>query len=98
MSGHIEVEDLATAVLYHEEAIQQLEGHRRHGKEIERHDHVAVIVKKGEPSLARIAAAQNASQIPGHSSFRGTEAEFLEFTVNPRHSPVRVLIRQASDE
>jgi hypothetical protein len=57
-----------------------------------------VIVKKSKPPLARIAAAQNLSQIPSHTSFRDAEPEFLEFTVDLRRSPVRVLIRKASDE
>jgi len=57
-----------------------------------------VIVKKSKPPLARIAAAQNLSQIPSHTSFRDAEPEFLEFTVDPRRSPVRIFIRQASDE
>src|SRR5579862_6501184 len=98
MSGHVEVEDLATSVLDYEETVQQPEGHRRHGKEIERHDFVAVIVKKSKPPLARIAAPQNASQIPGHSCFRDAEVKFLEFAVDLRGPPVRVLIRQASDK
>jgi hypothetical protein len=82
----------------HEETVQQLERHCRYSKKIERYDRLAVIVKKSEPALARIAAPQNLSQIPSHTSFGDAEAEFLEFTVDLRRSPVRVLIRQTSDE
>jgi hypothetical protein len=32
MPGHIEVEELATSVFHHNEAVQQLEGHCRYGK------------------------------------------------------------------
>jgi hypothetical protein len=42
-----------------EKAVQQLERNRRHSEEIEGHDHLAVILKKGKPALARIAAASD---------------------------------------
>jgi hypothetical protein len=40
----IAVQNLPTLMINHEEAIQQLEGDRRYGKEIKRHDQFAMIV------------------------------------------------------
>jgi hypothetical protein len=40
-------------VLDHEEAVQQLERHCRHGEKGEGHDHFAVILEKRKPALAR---------------------------------------------
>jgi hypothetical protein len=38
VSRHIEVQDLAAAVLNHEKAVQHSKGHGRHGEKVERDD------------------------------------------------------------
>jgi len=53
MSRHVEVQDLAASMRDDEEAVEQLEGHRRHGEEVERNDHLAVVLEKGRPPRGR---------------------------------------------
>jgi hypothetical protein len=48
--------------------------------------------------MLAVAASVQASQIPRDSPFRYDEAEFLQLTMNLRGSPVRILVRQASDQ
>ena len=98
VAGHVEVQDPAASVLDDEEAVQQLEGHRRHGEEVEGDDHLAMILEKRKPAFARVAAAPNPSQIAGHGPFRDDEAELLQFSVDLGGSPVRVLFGQATDQ
>src|SRR5215831_5679156 len=80
------------------EAIQQLERQRWHGEKIERDDRLAVVLKECQPLLGSVAASVQASQIPRDSPFRDDEAEFLQFAMDLRRSPLRILVRQASDQ
>src|SRR5437016_3582265 len=81
-----------------EEAIQELEGQRRHGKEVEGDDHLTMVSEEGEPALGRIVAAPQASQISGDCALGNLEAELQKFPVHLRRSPVRILSRHAADE
>ena len=76
MLGHVEVDYFSTPVLDYEEAVQHPKVHRRHCEKVERNDHFAVILEEGKPSLRRIAAALQATQISGHTRFGDNEAEF----------------------
>jgi hypothetical protein len=96
--GHVEVPDLSASVFDNEEAVQQLERHRRDGEEVEGSDRLAVIGEKGQPLLARVTAAPNTPQIPGYGSFGDGEAELQEFTVDPGRTPGRILFCQAAEE
>ena len=51
--SHVEVQDLAASVRDDEKAVEQLEGHRRHGEEVERNDPLAVIGEEGQPPANR---------------------------------------------
>jgi hypothetical protein len=69
VSGHAEVQDLATSVRDDEEAVEQFECHRWEGEKVERNDHLAVILEKRQPALRRIiTVAADLSQISRHSS------------------------------
>jgi hypothetical protein len=61
---HVEVQDPATPVLDHEEAVQYPKGRGRHGEEVEGDDGLAMVAQKRKPLLARIASALNP---PTHS-------------------------------
>ena len=98
VSGHVEVQDVATSVRDDEEVVEQMEGHRRHGEEIERNDHLPVIGEEGQPPLTRIATAPNSSQISSDTPFGYHEAELLKLFVDFGGSLIRVLFRQASDQ
>ena len=82
MAGHVEVEDLAASMLHHEEAVEQLEGHRRHGEEVEGDDHLAVILEKGKPPLTWAATAPNSSRMPNYTPFGDFETGFLKFSMD----------------
>ncbi len=97
MAGHVAVQNLASCMLDDEETVEQLERNRRHGEKVERDDHFAVILQKGQPPFARITAADG-SQISSDGSFRNGEAELHKLPVNPRSAPVGVLFRQATDQ
>ena len=88
VSGHVEVQNLPPSVLDDEEAVQHLEGQRRHGEEVEGSDHLAVILEKGQPTLAWITAAPDTLQISGYGSFGDDEAELLEFSMDLGRPPV----------
>ena len=98
MSSNVEVQDPAAPVLDDKEAVQQLERQRRHGEEVEGDDDLAVILEKRQPPFTWVATASNASQIPGDSPLRDNEAELQQLAVDLRGSPIRVLLRQASDQ
>jgi hypothetical protein len=70
-----------------EEAVEQFECHRRHGEEVERNDHLTVILEKGKPPLPRVATAPHPSQLTSHTLFGNDEAELLKFSVDLGGSP-----------
>ena len=87
----------AAAVLDDKKAVEQLERYRRHSEEIERRDHLTVILEKGKPTPTRIGTTPRSPQVPSYGSFADDQAEFLQFGMNLGRSPVRVLVRQAPD-
>jgi hypothetical protein len=61
--GSVEVQDVAASVRDDEEAVQNAEGRRRHGEEVERDNRLTVVANKREPAFGWIAPALNAPQI-----------------------------------
>ena len=51
MTSDVEVQNPAPAMLGYEEAIQDLEGQRGHGKEVEGDDHFAMVCEEGKPAF-----------------------------------------------
>jgi len=98
MTGHVEVQDPTPSVFQDEEAVQQSEGHARHGEEVEGDDHLAVILEKRQPALGGATAAPNTSQIPSHGSFGDDEAELLKLSVDLGGTPACILLRHPADE
>jgi hypothetical protein len=56
VSGDVAEQNLATRVINDKEAIEQLEGDRRYGEEVECHDHFAMIVQERQPTSFRMVA------------------------------------------
>ena len=81
-----------------EEAREQPEGQRGDGEEIAGDDRLAVAGEEGRPAAGGIAAAWNASQIPGDAAFGDVEAELQEFPVDPGRPPVRILSSMSPGE
>ena len=98
MTSNVEVQNPAPAMLDDEEAVQELEGQRGHGKEVEGDDHLAMVCEEGEPVFGWIAASPHASKMSGDSAFGDLEAELQKFPVNLRCSPIRIFSRHAANE
>jgi len=98
MSRHIEVQDPAAPVLDDEETVQHSERRGRHGEEVERDDGFAVVAKKRQPFLGRIAPPWDAPQIARDGPLGEHEAELLQLAVNPRRAPIGVLLCQAPNQ
>jgi hypothetical protein len=61
-------------------------GNRRDGEEIERDDHFAVVLKKGEPTIGWVAAAVHATEVACDAAFGDREAELEKFAMDPGSS------------
>src|ERR1700676_4467436 len=87
LASHVDVQDHAPTVFDEEETREQLEGQRGDGEEIAGDDRLAVVGEEGRPAAGGIAAAWNASQIPGDAAFGDVEAELQEFPMDPGRAP-----------
>ncbi len=91
MAGHIAVKDLPASVGDYEEAVEQLEGHRRHREEVHGDDDFAVVLEERKPLSGRVPPATNPRKIPGYTAFRHDEAELLQLAMDLGSSPIWVL-------
>src|SRR3984893_4013813 len=98
LASHVDMQNRAATVFDDEEAGEQLEGQWGGREKIAGHDRLAVVGEEGRPAAGGIAAAWNASQIPGDAAFGDVEAELQEFPVDPGRPPVRILRCQATDQ
>lgn len=92
------MQDLSSSVLDDEQTIEQLESHGRHSKEIHRYDSLTVVLEERQPTLIGVPASPHSAQIPSHASFGNDKAQFLEFSMNSRSTPTRVLFSQAANQ
>ena len=92
MTGHVEVQDLASAMVDHKQAIQKLERDGWDREEIECDDHLAVVLKEGQPVLcgirspARVGGNARPSSRTGQSQFSAVRREF--WALPSQDSPV----------
>src|ERR1700722_5561280 len=98
MRSDVEMQDPASSMLDHKEAIQELKTQRGHGKEIHGDDHFAMIGEEGEPASGGIAAASRMSQIPGHGALRDPEADLQELAMDLWRAPGRILHCQPTNQ
>jgi hypothetical protein len=85
-------------VLDGEEAVKQLEGHRRYGEEIDGHDRLAMISQECEPALGWVSPSLNPPKIPSYGPFRDVETELQKLTVDLRRTPDPILFRHAANQ
>ncbi len=80
MRGDVEVvENPATVVVDHEEAVQQMESQGRHGEEVQRDDGFAVVLQECQPALNGIGRAGSAAErVARHGAFGNLKAEFQQ--------------------
>ena len=98
MRRDIEVQNPAASVLDDEETVPHTEGRGRHGKQVEGHDRLAVMVKKGQPFLGRIAPAMDPPQVARDGPLGEHQAELLQFAMDFRRAPIGVLLRQVPNQ
>ena len=96
--GHIAVKDTLPVMRNDEEAIEHAEGQRRHGEEIHCSDGFTMVAEKGRPSHSPLKTPRRFSHPAQHRSLRNIEAQHLQFPVNSRRAPGRVLGNHAEDE
>ena len=65
MAGHIAVKDLPASVGDYEEAVKQLEGHRRHREEVHGDDDFAVVLEERKPLSGRLPPGDQPAQDTG---------------------------------
>ena len=90
-TSNVEVQNPPAPVFDYEEAVEQLKSHSRHGEKVDSHDHLAVILKEGQPPFFRVATALHPSKIARYGPFRHGEADLLKFAVDSGGSPTRIL-------
>ena len=89
MTSDVEVQDSATLMLDHEEAIEEAEGQRGHGQEVEGDDPLAMIGQEGEPAFGWIDAARpHASEVSGDRAFGDLEAELQKLSMDLGCAPL----------
>lgn len=100
MSGGIEVEDLAAAVLDDEETVEHPEGQGGPGEEVEGGDDFAMVVQEGEPALGlgMVPAVLQSLQVAGDGGLGNGKPELEEFTVNAGSAPGWVVRLHAADQ
>src|SRR6202011_306272 len=98
MPGDIAVENPPSVVCNDEEAVQDAEGQRRHGKEIHRCNRFSVVVQESRPTFRQLRTPRSLPHPTRHRSLRYVEAELSQFSMNTRRAPGRVLGYHAEDE
>src|SRR6478609_3497594 len=90
MTGHVEVQDLASAMVDHKQAIQKLERDGWDREEIECDDHLTVVLKEGQPVLRGIRSPADASEVTRDRHLAQVKANFQQFAVDFGRSPARI--------
>ena len=87
-ASDVEVQDLATPMFNHEEAVQEPESESGDGEEIDSDDCLTMVCEEGEPAFARIPAPSESAQLSCNCAFGDFEAEFQQFAMDlgPRPS------------
>src|ERR1700722_14198405 len=98
MPCYIAEEDSPTVVADDEEAVDHSESERGYGEEIHRRDGFTVVAEERGPTLGRLRPSRCLSHPPKYAPLGDVVAKHLEFTMNPRCSPRRVLGHHAIDE
>jgi hypothetical protein len=82
----------------YEKAVEDIEGDRRHGKEIHGRNGFPVIPQESKPSLARFWIPGRSAHPSGDGSLRNVKAQHKQFAVNARSAPARILCNHAKDQ
>jgi hypothetical protein len=89
--GHVEVQSAPPVMRYDEEAVENPERERRHGKEIHRSDGFTMIPQESSTSLCRPRASRRFPHPSQHRSLRAVVAEHFELAMYARRPPGLIL-------
>ena len=89
MRSHVEMHDPSSVVSQNQEYVQDLKSDRRHGKEIDRHHGLDVILEEGPPSLRRWLPL--ADDVLAHAGLADIDTEFQQLTVDAGCTPKWIL-------
>jgi hypothetical protein len=81
-----------------EEAVENAKGQRRNCEEIHRGDSFTMIAQKSRPSFSRLRTSRCFPHPAQDGSLRNIETQHLQFTVDARCAPGRVLGDHAEDQ
>jgi len=98
MFGHVEVQNAPPVVRNDEEAVEHAKGQRRHGEEVHRGNGFAMIGEKSCPSICLFRIVWSLPHPAQHGSLRDIEAEHLQFSMNSRRTPSRILGNHTEDK
>ena len=80
------------------EAVQHAEGDRRHGEEIHRSNGFTMVLQKSRPLLCRLRTPRRLPLPAQHGSLGNIKAKHLQFTMNPRRTPGRIVADHAKNQ
>jgi len=89
MSGHVEVDNATPVMGQRQKYVEDLETQGRHGKEVDGHQLLQVILQEGAPSLRRRFAA--AHHVFADAGLADVDAEFEQLTVDAGCTPTGIL-------
>lgn len=100
MCGHVHVKDAAALERKHDEYVEDLKRHRRHGKEVE-HDRAPEMVAHERAPRLRWRPTRSVGRLRhelGHGVLVHAVAELRELLGDTPAAPPRVVVRHAHDE
>ena len=97
MGGHLEVDELTTAVADEEEDVEGPEGEGLHDKEVGRPDRLSLVSQEGSPALAgRVEMTPTA--VAADRAGADHDAELEELATDPLGAPEWVLAGHGCDQ
>src|SRR5258708_12284633 len=85
MRRHVEMHAPPSVVSQNQKHVQDLKPDRRHGKEVDRHHGLDVVLKEGPPVLRRWLPF--AYDVLAHAGLANIDAEFGQFAVDAGRTP-----------
>ena len=98
LTGHVEVQDLASTMVDNKQTVQKLERDGWDREEIECDDHLTVVLKEGQPVLRGIPTPADASKITRNRPLAQNKSEFQQFALDFGRSPAGILLCHATNE
>jgi hypothetical protein len=98
MLGDIEMKNASPSVIDREPHIEDAEGGRGYGEEVDGRDSAAVVAQEGQPALECARRRSSSRKTPRHAALRDFEAEHAQLAVDARRTPGGVIQRQPMDQ